>query len=254
MDLLPAIDLLDGGAVRLVQGDFGRRHEYGDPLELAHRLVSGGARWLHVVDLDAARTGEPSNRSLVKAIASVAGASGVPVQTGGGVRTEGDVSELLAAGLARVVLGTAALEDPALAVRSARSHPGAVAVGLDYRYGDGGALEPARHGWVEGSGRTVAGMLGDLAGEPFGAVVVTSIERDGTFSGPDVDGLGEVLDCTELPVIASGGVASVDDVRVLATLRSPAAGRRPVGAVVGRALVDGRLRLEEALAACEPSG
>ncbi len=137
-----------GEAVRLVQGDFGRQTDYGDPAELARRYVDGGARWLHVVDLDAARTGDPANRPVVARLAAAAGVRGVRVQAGGGVRSEDDVAELLAAGVDRVVLGTAAVEDPALAADCARRHPGSVAVGLDYRAG---------RRRVAGGGRRVAG-------------------------------------------------------------------------------------------------
>jgi phosphoribosylformimino-5-aminoimidazole carboxamide ribotide isomerase len=251
MELLPAVDLLDGSAVRLVQGDFERRSDYGDPLALAHRYAEAGARWVHVVDLDAARTGEPVNRGVVTAVAGEMAARGVSVQAGGGVRTPADVAELIGGGVARVVLGTAALEDPALAAKVARDHPGAVALGLDYRRRPDGSLEAASRGWFEGSGRTVTEVLAhvELA---LGAVVVTAIERDGTLSGPDLKGLSAVLDATETPVVASGGVGSAADLRALAALRSPVTGRALTGAVVGRALVDGRLGVEEAIAACAP--
>ncbi|MGH9090461.1 MAG: HisA/HisF-related TIM barrel protein [Acidimicrobiales bacterium] len=254
MDLLPAVDLMGGGAVRLVQGDFDRRSDYGDPVALARRYADAGARWVHVVDLDAARTGEPANRGVVTAIAGELAPSGVRVQAGGGVRTAEDVDELLAGGVARVVLGTAALEEPRRAVEAAARHPGAVAVGLDYRPRPDGSLEAAARGWLEGSGRTVAEVLARLEGAPVAAVVVTAIERDGTLAGPDTNGLAAVLDATAIPVVASGGVGSVADLRALAALRSPGAGRVLAGAVVGRALVDGRVDAEEAIAACAPSG
>jgi phosphoribosylformimino-5-aminoimidazole carboxamide ribotide isomerase len=251
IDLFPAIDLREGRAVRLTQGDFSRQHDYGDPLALALRFQEGGAKWLHVVDLDAARTGEPTNRAVVVAIAE---AVGMAVQTGGGVRTEGDVGELLAAGLARVVLGTAALEDPALALRCAERFPGQVALGLDYRRRADGQLEAAVRGWAQGSGQSVAGALASVAEAPLGAVVVTAIERDGTLSGPDLEGLGEVLDATALPVIASGGVGGLADLRALGALVGAGGGRALVGAVVGKALVDGRISVEEAVATCAASG
>jgi phosphoribosylformimino-5-aminoimidazole carboxamide ribotide isomerase len=254
MELLAAIDLVDGGAVRLVQGDFGRQTDYGDPLDVARRYVAGGATWLHLVDLDAARTGRPHNRPLVAELAAEARAHGVRVEAGGGVRTADDVRELLAAGVDRVVLGTAALEDPSFALDCARRHPGSVAVGLDYRRTADGALVAAARGWLTSSGRTVEELLGDFAPAPPAAVVVTAIERDGTLSGPDLDGLAVVLDATEVPVVASGGVASADDLRALTALRSPGAGRGLAGVVVGKALLDGRIGLEEAIAACEPSG
>jgi len=251
MELLPAIDLRGGQAVRLVQGDFARETRYGDPVELAARFVASGAAWLHVVDLDAARTGEPVNRAVVVALAA---AVGVAVQAGGGVRTAHDVDQLLGAGLRRVVLGTAALEDPAFARQCAERHPGQVAVGLDYRWGDDGTLEPAGHGWQDGSDHTVESMLDLLAGAPFGAVVVTAIARDGTFEGPDLDGLARVLDATALPVVASGGVGQLADLEALAALRGPSAGRSLEGVVVGKALADGRIEPKEALAACATSG
>ncbi len=252
MELLAAIDLVAGEAVRLVQGDFGRQTDYGDPAEVARRYMDGGARWLHLVDLDAARTGDPSNRPVVARLAAAAGARGVRVQAGGGVRSADDVAELLAAGVERVVLGTAAVEDPALAADCARRHPGSVAVGLDYRRADDGSLVAASRGWLESSGRTVADALGALEGAPLAALVVTAIDRDGTLRGPDLDGLVAVLDTTATPVVASGGVSSIEDLRALAERRA-AGGRRLEGVVVGRALLDGRIELEEAIAACAPS-
>ena len=255
MELLAAIDLRGATAVRLVQGDFGREERYGDPLDLARRFVEGGRAWLHVVDLDAARTGKPANRPIVVEIAARAG---VPVQTGGGVRSPDDVDELLGAGVARVVLGTAALEDPDLAVGLAARHPGRVALGLDYRRRADGALEAASRGWTAGSGRTVAELLGRVDRSDLAAVVVTAIERDGTLSGPDLDGLAAVLGLTALPVLASGGVGSVADLGALARLEVEGGpglpARRLAGVVVGKALVDGRVRLDEGIAACATSG
>ena len=174
------------------------------------------------------------------------------MQAGGGVRSAADVAELVDGGVARVVLGTAALEDPALAAKVAQDHPGAVALGLDYRRRPDGFLEAASRGWIEGSGRTVAEVLAELREVPLGAVVVTAIERDGTLAGPDLEGLSAVLDATSIPVVASGGVGSATDLRALAALRSSDGRRALEGAVVGRALVDGRLAVEEAIAACAP--
>lgn len=250
MELFPAIDLRDGMAVRLVQGDFGRQQAYGDPLALATRWMDGGARWLHVVDLDAARTGEPRNRELVLAIARTAAGRGVAVQAGGGVRTPEDAAALLDGGVSRVVLGTAALEDPDLAVRLATRHPGGVALGLDYRPGPEGQAVAASRGWEDSTGATVGQVLAAVAGAPLGAVVVTAIQRDGTLAGPDLTGLAAVLDATELEVVASGGVGTLVHLEALAALRSPGTGRSLAGAVVGKALVDGRMAVEEAVAAC----
>lgn len=251
MDLYPAIDLRAGRAVRLTQGDFDRETSYGDPLDLARRFVAGGAPWLHVVDLDAARTGRPVNRSVVLDLAAHVG---VPVQTGGGVRTMADIDALIGGGVARVILGTAALDDPTLAARACEAYPGKVALGLDYRGGSDGRAEVAVRGWEEGSGRTVSEVLADVAGTALAAVITTSIDRDGMLGGPDLNGLAEILASTPVPVIASGGVASVDDLVALARLRSVPHGggpeRRLLGAITGKALVDGRLRVEEGVAAC----
>lgn len=249
MDLYPAIDIRGGGAVRLVQGDFDRQTDYGDPVALARSFADAGAPWLHVVDLDAARTGEAANRSTVLAIAA---AVDIPVQTGGGVRSDQDVDTLLSGGIARVVLGSAVLDDPALAGRSARRHPGRIAVGLDYRLDADGRADIAVRGWEESGGRTVVEVLDELAGVDLAAVVVTAIDRDGMLGGPDLVGLAGVLEATALPVIASGGVASSQDIEALAGLsvETGEGQRRLLGAITGRALVDGRMTVEEAVAAC----
>lgn len=254
MELLPAIDLVAGGAVRLEQGDFDRMRTYGDPLALADRFMRAGARWLHVVDLDAARTGEPVNRPVVLAVARMATTRGVRVQTGGGVRRREDADELVAGGVERVVLGTAALEDPSLVRRCARAHPGRVAVGLDYRRRVDGTVEAAGRGWVTEGARPVPEVLGALQGAALAAVVATAIDRDGMLGGPDEDGLAGLLDDTDVPVVASGGVAAAEDLRRLSALAGRRSGRRLAGVVVGKALVDGRLAMDEALVACAPSG
>jgi phosphoribosylformimino-5-aminoimidazole carboxamide ribotide isomerase len=252
MDLFPAIDLRGGTAVRLTQGDFAREQRYGDPEALATRYIEGGAHWIHVVDLDAARTGVPHERTALRAIVRLAATASVRVQTGGGIRTEETAAELLDAGVERVVLGTAVLQDPGLAVRCARRWPGRVAVGLDYRLNDDGVAEALAHGWETGSGQSVLGLLDSWAGEPLGAVVVTEVARDGTLEGPNVEGLAALLSCTELPLIASGGVGATQDLQRLARLQAD--GRRLVGAIVGKALVEGRFSVEEGVAACTASG
>ncbi len=261
MDLYPAIDIRGGGAVRLTQGDFDRETGYGDPVELARRFAAGGAPWLHVVDLDAAREGRPVNRSSVLAVAA---AVDVPVESGGGVRSAEDVDELLAGGVARVVLGTAALEDPDLVLQMAADHPGRIAVGIDYRRGPDGRTEVAVRGWAQGTGQSVAEVLDELAGSGVAAVIVTAIDRDGMLSGPDLEGLVDVLGATTIPVVASGGVSSSADIAALAAVAVPVGGnrtpdgagslRRLSGAITGKALVDGRMTVEEGVAACAPSG
>jgi phosphoribosylformimino-5-aminoimidazole carboxamide ribotide isomerase len=251
MELLPAIDLRGGTAVRLTQGDFAREQRYGDPTELAARYVEGGARWIHVVDLDAARTGVQHERAALGEIVALAARSSVQVQAGGGIRSDEAAEELLESWVARVVLGTAALEDPGLAARCARRWPGRVAVGLDYRVGADGVAEAQAQGWLAGSGRSVVELLELWAGEPIGAVVVTEVDRDGTLEGPNVAGLAALLLQTELPLVASGGVGATQDLFQLAHLE--AQGRRLSGAIVGKALVEGRFSVEEGIAACAAS-
>ncbi|HZU79394.1 MAG TPA: 1-(5-phosphoribosyl)-5-[(5-phosphoribosylamino)methylideneamino] imidazole-4-carboxamide isomerase [Acidimicrobiales bacterium] len=245
MELYPAIDLRGGAAVRLVQGDFGRQQEFGDPVDLAERYEAAGARWVHVVDLDAARTGVAANRAVVLEIAR---RTGLAVQTGGGVRSAADAAELLGGGVRRVVLGTAAMSDPALVAELAARHPGAVAVGLDHR---GGGRDVSVQGWEQASGTTLEEALERLEPVDVAALVVTSIERDGVPAGPDLEGLTFVLSHTRHPVLASGGVRSVDDLRTLAALT--VGDRQVAGAVVGRALVDGSLDVAEAVRACATS-
>ncbi|HEY1444565.1 MAG TPA: 1-(5-phosphoribosyl)-5-[(5-phosphoribosylamino)methylideneamino] imidazole-4-carboxamide isomerase [Acidimicrobiales bacterium] len=251
MDLLPAIDLRGGAAVRLTQGDFQREQQYGDPTELATKYIGGGARWIHVVDLDAARTGVPHERVALGEIVRLAAQSAVQVQAGGGIRSDEAAEELLESGVARVVLGTAALEDPGLAGRCARRWPGRVAVGLDYRVNDDGVAEAQAQGWLAGSGWSVVDLLALWSAEPLGAVVVTEVERDGTLEGPNVGSLAALLMQTELPLVASGGVGTTQDLSRLAHVQ--AHGRRLAGAIVGKALVEGRFSVEEGIAACAAS-
>ncbi len=239
-DLYPAIDLRDGRCVRLYQGDYGRETVYGeDPVAQARAFVAGGARWIHVVDLDAARTGEPVNRSVIAAIAA---AVDVPVQSGGGVRDDAAADALLSSGVRRVVVGTAALDDPGWVRRLAGRHPGRVAVGLDAR-----GRDVAVRGWVEGSGRDLLEVARGFEDAGVAALVVTEIGRDGTLEGPALDQLSDVLAATRLDVVASGGVGSLDDLRALAGLRVD--GRRLAGAIVGRALYEGAFHLSDAVCA-----
>ena len=251
MELLPAIDLRAGTAVRLTQGDFAREDRYGDPTALAAGYIAAGARWIHIVDLDGARTGVPHQRDVLAQIVHLTREAGVDVEFGGGIRSEDDAAEVLESGVTRVVLGTAALEEPALAGRCARRWPGRVAVGLDYRVGEDGVAEAQAQGWLAGSGRSVVDLLELWQHDPIGAVVATSVARDGMLSGPDLGGLQALLAATSLPVVASGGVSNLDDLVALAGLG--AGGRRLSGAIVGKAVVEGRFSVEEGLVACAPS-
>jgi phosphoribosylformimino-5-aminoimidazole carboxamide ribotide isomerase len=233
MDLYPAIDLLGGRCVRLRHGDYDQVTEFDDdPVAQARRFAAEGATWIHAVDLDAARTGEPVNRSV---IAEVAPAVDVPVQAGGGVRTRADAEALWGAGVRRVVLGTAALEDPSLV--AALAADGEVAVGLDAR-----GRDLAVRGWTESAGVDLLDAARRFGEMGVAALVVTQIHRDGTLEGPDLEGLAAVLEATSAPVVASGGVGSVDDLRALAELDL-------AGVIVGLALYDGRVTVPEAMAA-----
>jgi phosphoribosylformimino-5-aminoimidazole carboxamide ribotide isomerase len=236
IDLYPAIDLRGGRAVRLLQGDYGRETVYGDdPVAIAVSFAEAGARWVHVVDLDAARTGDPVNRPVVAAIAAAVQGR-AKVQTGGGVRTVADARALAAAGVARVVMGSAAVKEPALVDEVADVV--AVAVGLDHRGG-----ELAVHGWTEVSGLRLMDVLDRYPRAE--AYVITDIGRDGMLGGPDVQGLRAAAAASPIPVIASGGVASIDDVRALARVPCLA------GVITGKAIYEGRLDVAEAVALLE---
>jgi phosphoribosylformimino-5-aminoimidazole carboxamide ribotide isomerase len=232
MDLYPSIDIRAGRVVRLFQGRYDQETVYGDdPLAVARSYEAAGAPWVHVVDLDAAR-GDGSNRDLVVAVAA---AVKTPVQVGGGVRD----ASLLDAGVARVVLGSAAVDDPDLVARLANEHPGRIAVGLDHRDG-----EVMVRGWEETSGATVPELVDSFAQAGVAAFVVTNIAGDGTLQGPDTAGLRRLVTSTSVPVVASGGVGSLDDLRALAAIDGLA------GVIVGKALYVGRFTVEEAIAAC----
>jgi phosphoribosylformimino-5-aminoimidazole carboxamide ribotide isomerase len=231
--LYPSIDLRGGRVVRLTQGDYGAETVYGDdPVAVATGFCDQGSRWIHVVDLDAARTGEPVNRTAVAAV--VAAVDGrASVQTGGGVRALDDAKALADVGVARVVMGSAAVADPPLVDVVAAVVP--VAVGLDHRRG-----ELAVHGWTEASGVTLDAALARFASAA--AFVITDIERDGMLGGPDVDGLAAAVAATAVPVIASGGVGTLDDVRRLAAIDGLH------GIITGRALYEGRFSVADAVA------
>lgn len=233
MILYPAIDLRAGRVVRLEQGDFARQRVYGDdPVETARRFAEAGARWIHVVDLDAAK-GDGDNRGVVAAITAAVGPE-VGVQTGGGVRGLVDAQQLADAGVARVVMGSAAVRDPSLVDQVARVID--VAVGLDHRAG-----EVAVDGWMNRSNLDLDTAIGSYPAAA--AFVVTDISRDGTLGGPDVEGLRELAGRTSTPIIASGGVADLADLRMLREVRGLA------GVIVGKALYERRFSVDEALGA-----
>ncbi len=241
MDLYPAIDLRDGRCVRLLQGDYDRQVSYdADPVAVAAEFAKAGAPWIHIVDLDAARSGNsaPINQQV---IAEICSSVPVPVQCGGGVRNAAAASALRAAGVERCVLGTAAIENPDL-IEQLTSSGLRVAVGLDVR-----GEEIATHGWEHRTGQSLAQALPRFAQTGAEAVIVTQIHRDGMGSGADLQTLANVLDLTALDVIASGGIGSVDHITELANLQQGS--RRLSGAICGKALHDGTITIAAAIAA-----
>jgi len=236
MLILPAIDLRGGACVRLEQGDYDRETVFdADPLEVARRFEAAGARWLHMVDLDGARDGEPVN---LDAVARVAGAVGMQVELGGGIRTNDTVRRVLDLGVGRVIVGTRAVREPEWLAEVARAHPGRVALGLDARRGD-----VAVEGWRQGTGRRAADLAAAAEALPLAAIIYTDIARDGMMGGPNVEATADLARRVGVPVIASGGVTTADDV---ARLRGTGVVH---GAIVGRALYEGAITVADAIAA-----
>lgn len=233
--VFPSIDISQGRCVRLLQGRFGTETVYSDdPVRVAIGFCRAGARWLHIVDLDGARTGAAENRELVLEVVRRASC---PVQAGGGVRTLDEVEELLAAGANRAVLGTFALEDPEAATLACARYGERIIVSLDARGG-----ELASHGWTVGTGIPVEDAVRIFEDAGVSSFVYTDVTRDGTMSGPDIDGLRRLVDLTSLPVVASGGISSLEELRAIARLHDEGVS----GAIVGRALYEHKFSVGEA--------
>jgi len=240
MELWPAIDLRGGKCVRLLQGNYDRETVFGDdPVAMAGRFVAAGAKRLHIVDLDGAKDGRPSQASLV---ARMVAAAGVPCQLGGGVRTLETARAYLDAGVARVVVGSVAIERPDLLVELTETFPGRVVLGLDARDG-----RVAVRGWLETSPLTAVDVARRHAMLPLAAIVFTDIATDGMLSGPNLPALEEMVAAVSLPIVASGGVASAADIRRIVTTGS-------AGCIVGRALYEGKVTIPEAVAAADDRG
>lgn len=241
-ELIPAIDLLGGRCVRLAQGEYDAVTVYGDdPAIVAARFAAAGIRRLHVVDLDGAKAGRPVNGDAIQRV--LATARPVPVQLGGGLRTLAAVEESLARGLDRVILGTIALRDPVLVRESARRFPGRVAVGIDAREG-----RVAVEGWTETSELAAEDLARRFEDAGVAAIIYTDIARDGMLAGPNLEATAALAAHVRIPVIVSGGVGSLDDVRRAAAL----AAHGVAGVIIGRALYTGAVDLGAALeiAAC----
>ena len=235
LELLPAVDVADGKAVRLTQGEAGSETDYGDPIEAAMTWINAGAEWIHLVDLDAA-FGRGDNRALLREV--VAAASAVKIELSGGIRDDASLEAALEAGATRVNLGTAALEDPDWTARVIERFGDAIAVGLDVR----GTTLAAR-GWTK-EGGDLWEVLARLEDAGCPRYVVTDVTKDGTLKGPNIELLKEVMARTSKPVVASGGISSLQDITDLRALA-------PIGlegAILGKSLYAGRFTLEQALA------
>ena len=241
MQIIPAIDLLDGQCVRLHQGDYDQVTRFSsDPVAQALDWQRQGAERLHLVDLDGARTGQPVNDQVIKAITA---ALSIPVQLGGGVRSAERAEELLASGLDRVILGTVAIEKPDLVDALASRHPGRVVVGIDAKDG-----LVATRGWIETSTVQATDLARRFAASGVAAIISTDIATDGTLAGPNLEALRAMAEASSVPVIASGGIGTLEDILSLLTIAPLGVN----GVIVGRALYDGTVNLGEALQAVGP--
>ncbi len=237
MILFPAIDLKNGQCVRLEQGDMARATVFNlDPTAQAKSFASQGFEYLHVVDLDGAFAGKPMNAHAVEAMLKVVG---IPVQLGGGIRDLKTIEAWLDKGITRVIIGTAAVRDPALVKSAAKKFPGRVVVGLDARAG-----KVAVEGWAESSQVTALEIARRFEDAGVSAIIFTDIARDGLLKGLNLDATVELAEAISIPVIASGGLASIDDIRAMLDPRA----KKLAGAIAGRALYDGRLDPAAALA------
>ncbi len=235
LELLPAVDVADGKAVRLTQGEAGSETDYGSPVEAAMTWINAGAEWIHLVDLDAA-FGRGDNRAVIAEV--VAAATSVKIELSGGIRDDASLEAALEAGATRVNLGTAALEDPDWTSRVIERFGDAIAVGLDVR----GTTLAAR-GWTQDGGDLFE-VLARLEDAGCARYVVTDVTKDGTLRGPNLELLRQVMQKTSKPVVASGGISSLDDIRDLRAL----VGEGLEGAILGKSLYANKFTLEEALA------
>lgn len=235
MDVIPAIDLLGGRCVRLIQGQYDRQITYkDDPTEQAREFHADGARWLHIVDLDGAKAGRPVNTESIAAIARL---GLLQIEVGGGLRDEAAIRQLLDMGVTRVIIGTKAVSDFDWFSRMAQTFPGQIVLGLDAR-----DATVATHGWLEQSTQSVLEFAAQADKLPLAAIIYTDIAKDGMLSGPNIERTKALAEAVETPVVASGGVKEVQDIRNL----------KPIGVagvIVGRSLYEGTLTLTDALAA-----
>jgi phosphoribosylformimino-5-aminoimidazole carboxamide ribotide isomerase len=243
MILFPAIDIKDGKVVRLKQGKFDEVTVYSvDPVKTAKEWAGLGAQWLHVVDLDGALKGELKNKSIIFDIARNVP---IPVQTGGGIRTAQDVEEILTGGVQRIILGTKAIADRKFLKKLLQKWPDQIAVSVDCLNG-----KVAQRGWTEVSNINAIDLAKELKDLGLRCLIYTDISRDGMLSGPNVEALEELLTVVRIPVIASGGLSSLQDIKRLITLEKQGL----IGAITGKAIYEGKFDLREALKICSQNG
>jgi phosphoribosylformimino-5-aminoimidazole carboxamide ribotide isomerase len=237
MDVIPAIDLRDAKVVRLIQGQYDRQITYGDdPVEQAKQFHAEGAKWLHIVDLDGAKAGRPVNTGTIAAIAAL---GLLKIEVGGGIRDEASIRQLLDLGVTRVIIGTKAVSDFAWFSQMAEKFKGQIVLGLDAR-----ESMVATHGWLQSSSQTVLEFAAQADMLPLAAIIYTDIAKDGMLCGPNIESTRSLVEAVRTPVIASGGVKEVNDIRRLTPIGV-------AGVIVGRSLYEGTLNLLDAIAAAK---
>jgi len=237
MYIIPAIDLVKGKCVRLIQGDYNRQMTYqNDPVKQAKEFSSAGAQWLHIVDLDGAKVGQPVNTDTISAIAAI---GKLKIEVGGGIREQAHIKQLLDLGVERVIIGTKAVSDFEWFSEMADKFSGKIALGLDAR-----GSRVATHGWTQDSPQHLLEFAVEAAKLPLAAIIYTDITRDGMMSGPNFERTKAVAEAVRIPVIASGGVREISDIKKLAELGAEAA-------IIGRAIYEGTLKLSDAIKAAK---
>jgi phosphoribosylformimino-5-aminoimidazole carboxamide ribotide isomerase len=237
MYIIPAIDLLEGKCVRLIQGEYHRQITYRqDPVRQAQEFISGGAKWLHIVDLDGARVGRTVNTDVVSAIAAL---GQLKIEIGGGIRDEATIKQLLDMGVERVIIGTKAVSDFEWFSRMAQQVSGKIVLGLDAR-----GSKVATHGWTQESPKHLLEFATEAAKLPLAAIIYTDITKDGMMTGPNFERTKVLVEKVKIPIIASGGVREIADIRKLAEIGAEAA-------IIGRSLYEGTLSLSDAIKAAQ---
>jgi phosphoribosylformimino-5-aminoimidazole carboxamide ribotide isomerase len=238
MYIIPAIDLRDGKCVRLIQGRYDRQINYeDDPVKQARQFSSAGAKWLHIVDLDGARLGRPVNTDVISAIAKL---GLFKIEVGGGLRDEDAIKQLLDIGLERVIIGTKAVSDFEWFSEMAEKFSGKIVLGLDAR-----GSKVATHGWMQDSPHNLLEFAAEAAKLPLAAIIYTDITKDGMMTGPNLERTKALVEAVDVPVVASGGVNTIEDIRKLAEFS-------PEAVIIGRSLYEGTLNLSDAIKAARP--